>query len=349
MAEGVRAGRGVPRGLPAVVHAHPSEVRHAADGVGGLRAPLGVDGRVRQPRRAGHGRPGPSPATWAQARRPPRRTPVSSTCRPGAGGRASVSRASSGASVTARCCTQRPAREGRAAELGEPLAHPGHPGVGHDRLLHQIHRQRPQAWPILRPTRRRCWERAYAHRLAAGAAPAARSPPGAPAAGPAPVAARAAPPAGVWHCAQTAGRGSTTASGGATRCTVSPRWPSCPPAFWPLRRRRCFVVRARPSLDGGLLLVWRSLARRASNSCTRAANTARCSRAGSYPSRRRAFSAFSAAFSSSSVMRPCYAYTASPPTPSRPREQLKRLRPLTASCHGQEVHRTGPQDCQRVL
>jgi hypothetical protein len=43
----------------------------------------------------------------------------------------------------------------------------------------------------------------------------------------------------------------------------------------PLRRRRLFVVRASPSLDGGLPLVWLSLASRASNSCTRAANNAR--------------------------------------------------------------------------
>src|SRR5260370_30103397 len=65
-----------------------------------------------------------------------------------------------------------------------------------------------------------------------------------------------------------------------------------------------------------LPLLWLSLASRASNSCTRAANNARSSRACSYPARRRAFSAFSAAFSSSSVIRPYYAYTASPPKQS---------------------------------
>ena len=62
-----------------------------------------------------------------------------------------------------------------------------------------------------------------------------------------------APSSGAWHCAQTAGRCATTASGAATRCSVSPRWPSCPPAFLPLRRRRLFVVRPSPSLEGGVV------------------------------------------------------------------------------------------------
>ena len=90
---------------------------------------------------------------------------------------------------------------------------------------------------------------------------------------------------GVWQPEQIAGRCCTTASGVATSRNVSPRWPICPPGFLPLRRRRLFVLRARPSLDGGLLLLWLSLASRASSSCTRAASTITCSR-------RAAFSAF---------------------------------------------------------
>ena len=39
---------------------------------------------------------------------------------------------------------------------------------------------------------------------------------------------------GVWHAVQTGGRCSTTASGSPPECSVSPRWPSCPPRFLPL-------------------------------------------------------------------------------------------------------------------
>src|SRR5260370_27362093 len=86
-----------------------------------------------------------------------------------------------------------------------------------------------------------------------------------------------------------------------------------------------------------LPLLWLSLASRASNSCTRAANPARCSRACSYPSRRRAFSAFSAAFSSSSVMRPYYAYTTSPPILSRSLSFLDALRPPVKAGGGADL------------
>ncbi len=59
-AERVAAGRVAPVGLPAVVDAHPRAGRQDADGVGRLAAPLGVDGVLRQPRRAGHVRPSQS-------------------------------------------------------------------------------------------------------------------------------------------------------------------------------------------------------------------------------------------------------------------------------------------------
>src|SRR5262249_44704902 len=86
----------------------------------------------------------------------------------------------------------------------------------------------------------------------------------------------------------------------------SSRWPSCPPIFLPLRWRRLLVLRglrANPSLEGGLLLLWLSLAWRASSSCTRATNAATCTR-------RSAFSAFRVAISSAGVMRLCYTCSA---------------------------------------
>src|SRR5262249_23954639 len=114
----------------------------------------------------------------------------------------------------------------------------------------------------------------------------------------------------------TTGRCATTASGVATRCSVSPRWPSCPPGFLPLRRRRLLGFRRTPSLEGGLPLLWLSLASRASRSCTRASSTATCSRnAGSSLScaRSAAFSAANAAIWASGVMCLCYTYSASLP------------------------------------
>src|SRR5258706_12864360 len=105
---------------------------------------------------------------------------------------------------------------------------------------------------------------------------------------------------------QTAGRCSTTVSGVATRCSVSPRWPSCPPGFLPLGFRRLFVRRFNPSLEGGLPLVWLSLAARASSSCTRANKALTCARSA-------AFSASSSVLRASSVMPQCYTCSASPP------------------------------------
>ena len=50
------------------------------------------------------------------------------------------------------------------------------------------------------------------------------------------------------------------------------------PLFLPLRRRRLFVFRPSPSLDGGLLLLWLSFANRACRSCTCATSRLTCSR-----------------------------------------------------------------------
>src|SRR5260221_1649076 len=131
---------------------------------------------------------------------------------------------------------------------------------------------------------------------------------------------------GSWQWAQRAGRCSTTASGVATSRSVSPRWPSCPPAFLPLRLRRLFVLlglRPNPSLEGGFELVWLSLASRACSvcSCTDKASTCArsagssltCARSLALSACRPAFSASSSAIRAASVMRLCYARYASPP------------------------------------
>src|SRR5260221_1607810 len=131
---------------------------------------------------------------------------------------------------------------------------------------------------------------------------------------------------GSWQWAQRAGRCSTTASGVATSRSVSPRWPSCPPAFLPLRLRRLFVLlglRPNPSLEGGFELVGLSWASRACSvcSCTDKASTCArsagssltCARSLALSACRPAFSASSSAIRAASVMRLCYARYASPP------------------------------------
>src|SRR5260221_4448288 len=123
-----------------------------------------------------------------------------------------------------------------------------------------------------------------------------------------------APSSAAWHAVQTVGRCSTTASGVATRCSVSPRWPSCPPGFLPLRWRWLRGrLRAIGSLECGLLLLWLSLvalASRARNSAFFAANFRTCAC-------RAAISASSSAMRSSALMSPCYTRSASPPRQSR--------------------------------
>jgi hypothetical protein len=111
---------------------------------------------------------------------------------------------------------------------------------------------------------------------------------------------------GDWQLEQIAGRCSITASGIATSRKVSPRWPICPPGFLPLRRRRLLVFRPKPSLDGGLLLLWLSLASRASNSCTRACSTALCASTSSNYCWRCETSSSSSAMRASAVMPSCY-------------------------------------------
>ncbi len=159
LAEGMAAA-GVPVvRLPAVMHAHPREVRQDAYGVGRLGAALGVDGVVRQPARAG-----PTP-TCAQASRPPRRTPVSSLCSTGTWRSAALSRASTWVQHDRALLDpgdQRPQRQRRPEQVGEQLAHPS---IGHELLLDQIHREGAQAWPILGPARRLRREGAHTHRL----------------------------------------------------------------------------------------------------------------------------------------------------------------------------------------
>ena len=63
-------------------------------------------------------------------------------------------------------------------------------------------------------------------------------------------------PAQPAQPAQTAARCSTTTAGVAISRRVSLRCPICLPSFLPLFWRRLLVVRARPSLEGGLPLLW---------------------------------------------------------------------------------------------
>src|SRR5262249_26010337 len=81
-----------------------------------------------------------------------------------------------------------------------------------------------------------------------------------------------------------------------------PRCPDCPPGFLPLRLRRLLVLRASPSLDGGLLLLWLSLASRPSSSCTRTISTCSCCRSAAFSALRVAY----CSSSSSRVMPPVY-------------------------------------------
>src|SRR5258708_33377937 len=107
-------------------------------------------------------------ATCAQVSRPPRRTPVSSTCSTGARTSASLRRVSTYRRRERCCALPHPAlqcaqREGSAEEVGAQFAYPA---VGHELLLQQIDGEGPQAWSILRTARRLGRERAHTHRLA---------------------------------------------------------------------------------------------------------------------------------------------------------------------------------------
>lgn len=84
--------------------------------------------------------------------------------------------------------------------------------------------------------------------------------------------------------------------------------PSCPPGCLPVLRRKLRVRgswRLNPSEEGGLPLLWLSLASRAWRSLISASAAANCSRSV-------AFSAFKATISSSDIMPLCYTCSASP-------------------------------------
>ena len=174
-------------------------------------------------------------ATCAQARRPLRRTPVSSTCSTGACCSAALSlrlqrRQRRRALLHPR--QQRPERERRAAQVGEQLAHPA---IGHELLLAPGRRQaragadRTAPGSAPPPGRRphdTAWQRGTAdvQRLVLGHEEAH------------PRQVLHLPPLPQHHrclvqrrlAAQykAVGRCSTTASGVATRCSVSPRCPN---------------------------------------------------------------------------------------------------------------------------
>src|SRR5579859_2823864 len=133
---------------------------------------------------------------------------------------------------------------------------------------------------------------------------------------------------GVPQASHAAGRCSTTASGVATRCSVWPRCPSCPPGFFPLFVRRLLGFRLSPSLEGGFPLLWLSLASRACSSPTCAANCSTCSR-------KAAFSASNSAIRASGVMHLCYTCSASPPD---------LLRAELAGAAAQPAHIFGERD-----
>src|SRR5262249_9836860 len=115
----------------------------------------------------------------------------------------------------------------------------------------------------------------------------------------------------AWQGPQVAGRCRTTASGWATRRRGLPRCPTCPPDGLLLLARRLLGLRASPSVDGGLLLLWLSLANRPSSSCTRATSACTCSCRLAVSVRKLPFSARKAAFSAARssrvrVMSPVY-------------------------------------------
>ncbi len=143
------------------MQADPGVLRQDADGVGRLRAPLGVDGVVRQPRGACHVRPGQD-ARASHARliavqdrrllqrrldggfdRLQRRGPLLHPLDEG------------------------PQRELHPQQIGEELAHAA---VGHQLLLHQIDDQRPQPRAVLRATGRHGRKAPAGHLLAMRAA-----------------------------------------------------------------------------------------------------------------------------------------------------------------------------------
>jgi len=148
------ARRGAAIGLPPVVHAHPPVAGQDADGSGRLRAPLGLDGRVGQPRRARHMRP-------RQLARPPYAGLVDVPHR-----RASPRRLDPPLDgPQRRGPLPHPARERahgdpRAREVGEELADPG---IRDGSLLHRVDRQRPQPRAVLRPAGRLGREDPHAH------------------------------------------------------------------------------------------------------------------------------------------------------------------------------------------
>src|SRR6266566_5052490 len=82
-----------------------------------------------------------------------------------------------------------------------------------------------------------------------------------------------------------------------TKCLVLPAWPSCPPGFLPLALRRLLVFLAYPSVEGGLLLLWLSLATRPSSSCSRLPNCSTCSHSCWFSARSCPFSSRSVPFS----------------------------------------------------
>src|SRR5579872_2369427 len=76
-----------------------------------------------------------------------------------------------------------------------------------------------------------------------------------------------------------------TCSGGATVALVAPQWPGGPPGRLLLGWRRRRVLRASPSLAGGLPLRWLSLAKRPFNFASCASAAASCWRSAARRSR----------------------------------------------------------------
>src|SRR5690349_10696695 len=174
-------------------------------------------------------------ATCAQASRPPRRTPVSSLCSTGARRSAALTAAPTGATTRAACCTQ-PTSAPRASRTPARSAsscctRPKGTNCACTRYTASA-RNRGPYWarlgasggkvPMLttwQAGQRTCSARCsvICSRTGGSSHTWRRS-----------CSTTAASSSAAWHCAQTAGRCSTTASGTATRCSVAPRCPQSP-------------------------------------------------------------------------------------------------------------------------